>query len=81
MRGDARMWEPWSERAWLCTVVPMDSMDVRRSTYEPRRIFRGRVRVLEMFDKSYVKTFERGMKKMRERNAVYESGPRVAIIN
>ena len=71
---DASMWERWSERAWLGTVVPVYSMDVRRSTYVPRRIFRGRVRVLEMWHKSYVKTFERPEKKMRERNAVTRPG-------
>ena len=62
-RGDARMWERWSERAWLGTVVPVYSMDVGRSTYEPCRIFRGRGRVLEFVHKSYVKTFERPNKK------------------
>ena len=34
------MWERWSDRAWLGTVVPVYSMDVRRSTYVARRIFR-----------------------------------------
>jgi len=53
----------WRDRAWLGTVVPVYSMDVRRSTYEPCRIFRA-------FEKqdhfTYEKTFERPNKKMRD---------------